>query len=49
MALGGIFATGAADLPYDDRTLREALLTGALRTLNLDPGRSVRDAELGKN
>ncbi|WP_151771855.1 TetR/AcrR family transcriptional regulator [Streptomyces abyssomicinicus] len=49
MALGGIFATGAADLPYDDLTLREALLTGALRTLNLDPGRTVRDAEPGKN
>ncbi|MEU3556648.1 TetR/AcrR family transcriptional regulator [Streptomyces fragilis] len=49
IALGGIFATGAADLPYDDRTLREALLTGALRTLGLGPDRAGLDSELGKN
>ena len=33
MALAGMFGTGAAGLPYDDDTLREALRTGALRTL----------------
>ncbi|MGW0603195.1 TetR/AcrR family transcriptional regulator [Streptomyces sp. NPDC002644] len=45
MALGGVFATGAGDLPYDDRTLREALLTGALRTLDRDPGRAALDPD----
>jgi AcrR family transcriptional regulator len=34
MALSGMFVTSAADLPYDDDTLREAMVTGALRTLD---------------
>ncbi|MEV5704983.1 helix-turn-helix domain-containing protein [Actinoallomurus sp. NPDC052274] len=33
MALGGMFVTGAADLPLDDETLRAALIGTALRTI----------------
>lgn len=33
MALSGIFLTSAAELPYDDETLREAMTAAALRTL----------------
>ncbi|MFC5752386.1 TetR/AcrR family transcriptional regulator [Actinomadura rugatobispora] len=33
MALSGMFVTSAADLPYDDDTLRAAMVAAALRTL----------------
>jgi TetR/AcrR family transcriptional regulator len=33
MALSGVFVTGATDPPVGDAVLREAMITGALRTL----------------
>ncbi|GII82156.1 hypothetical protein Ssi03_01460 [Sphaerisporangium siamense] len=38
MALTGMFVTAAADLPYDDDTLREAMAAAALRALGRDRG-----------
>ncbi|WP_103939933.1 TetR/AcrR family transcriptional regulator [Thermomonospora echinospora] len=37
MAVSGMFVTGAADLPFDEETLREAMVAGALRTLGRAP------------
>ncbi|MDN3354825.1 TetR/AcrR family transcriptional regulator [Actinomadura sp. DC4] len=37
MALSGLFVTSAADLPFDDETLRAAMIASALRTLGRTP------------
>jgi len=47
MALAGVFLTGAGDPPLDGRALREAMLTGALRTLGHAGGPSGRSDRSG--